>query len=214
MKHIDDERQLFSTLFDMLEKHFGDSLEVVLHDLSFDKAHSVLDIRNGEITHRTIGSGALRHGLEVIPGVSVNGNTFAEIVYTDDGRILKGSTISIKNDEGEPIGMICINEDITRLVEFGNYIERVYGTDKEISGEFAKDINGLLDGLIQDALISCGKSYSAMTKKDKLAFLKYLDDRGFFLISKSGPKICEILHISKFTLYKYLEIIRSNKGEK
>ena len=39
------------------------------------------------------------------------------------------------------------------------------------------------------------------------------DDRGMFLISKSGPRICEILGISKFTLYNYLEIIRSGTHE-
>ena len=52
-----------------------------------------------------------------------------------------------------------------------------------------------------------------MTKEDKIAFIKFLDDRGMFLISKSGPRICEILGISKFTLYNYLEIIRSGTHE-
>ena len=41
--------------------------------------------------------------------------------------------------------------------------------------------------------------------------LRFLDDRGAFLISKSSTKICQILEISKFTLYNYLDEVRERK---
>ena len=53
-----------------------------------------------------------------------------------------------------------------------------------------------------------GKSYASMDKSDKQRFIKYLDDRGIFLISKSTQRICELLDIAKCTLYNYLDLAR------
>ncbi len=49
---------------------------------------------------------------------------------------------------------------------------------------------------------------SEMTKEDKMQALRYLDRKGALLISKSSSKICQVLEISKFTLYNYLDEIR------
>jgi len=59
-----------------------------------------------------------------------------------------------------------------------------------------------------------GKQCEDMTKQDKLKMLQFLDGKGAFLITKSSEKICEVLGISKFTLYNYLDILRngSDKG--
>ena len=54
-----------------------------------------------------------------------------------------------------------------------------------------------------------------MTKEDKIHFIQLLDQKGALLISKSGERICSYLGISKFTLYKYLDIARgAAKDEK
>ena len=47
-----------------------------------------------------------------------------------------------------------------------------------------------------------------------LDYLKYLDEKGALLITKSGSKICKYFGISKFTLYNYLEEIREKGEEK
>ena len=51
-----------------------------------------------------------------------------------------------------------------------------------------------------------------MTKAEKLEVVRFLDRRGAFLITKSGDRVCEFLNISKFTLYNYLDAVRS-EGE-
>ena len=47
-----------------------------------------------------------------------------------------------------------------------------------------------------------------MTKEDKQEFIRYLDERGAFLITKSGTRVCNYLSISKYTLYNYRDIGR------
>ena len=76
------------------------------------------------------------------------------------------------------------------------------------------DVNKMLDYLINSALLEVGKNPSAMTKEDKMRIVELLDRRGAFLITKSGSKVCDVLNISKFTLYNYLETIRKESGQK
>ena len=71
------------------------------------------------------------------------------------------------------------------------------------------DVNTLLERLIQKGQEEIGKPAEEMSKAEKVEFIRYLDEKGAFLITKSGEKICELLEISKFTFYSYLEKSRS-----
>ena len=44
-----------------------------------------------------------------------------------------------------------------------------------------------------------------MNKDDKIAVVKFLNNAGAFLITKSGDKVASLLGISKFTLYNYMD---------
>jgi len=50
-----------------------------------------------------------------------------------------------------------------------------------------------------------------MSREDKIRFIHYLDEKGAFLITKSGERIQDYLGISKYTLYKYLDMSRNGK---
>ena len=43
-----------------------------------------------------------------------------------------------------------------------------------------------------------------LTKEDKVAVVRYLDEKGAFLIKKSAEKVADFLGISRFTVYNYL----------
>ncbi|MNY69230.1 hypothetical protein D3C86_2071330 [compost metagenome] len=55
-----------------------------------------------------------------------------------------------------------------------------------------------------------GKPVALMQKEDKKRMIQLLDSKGAFLIKKGGEKICSYLNISKYTLYSYLEEIKSH----
>ena len=57
MNSIEEQRLLFSQILDLLEHHFGPQCEIVLHDNTKDYAHTIIDIRNGQISGRKIGDG-------------------------------------------------------------------------------------------------------------------------------------------------------------
>ena len=115
------------------------------------------------------------------------------------------------DDENVIIGAICLNSDITESVKFENYLRQVnnYDFNQEAENEiFATDVQQLLDELIKQALRLCAKSPELMTREDKMAFIKYLDEKGVFIITKSSERVCEQLNISKYTFYHYLDLVR------
>ena len=199
-----------------LAAQFGNSCEVVIHDLTKkDLDKSIVYIENGHVSNRHTGDGPSGIVLETLrsdPGKLKD--KLAYLTRTDDGRILKSSTLYIRNEEGKIIYIFSMNYDITTLLAAENSIRGLVQTEPEDSpGEDASDspqrithnVTELLDLLIEQAIARVGKPVAMMNKDDKVAVVQYLNNAGAFLITKSGDKVPSLLGISKFTLYSYMD---------
>lgn len=215
MKDIYEQWDLWQNVMDMLEKQFGKTCEIVLHDLTKDYNHTIVDIRNGHITGRSIGGCGSNLGLEVLSGNVENGNRYNYVLHTRDGKILRTSSMYIKDDENNTIGSLCINLDITKTVNFEEFLKSYNQYELKEQGQqdeiFADNVGQLLEYLFAEGEKKVGKAALEMNREEKMRFIAYLDQKGAFLISKSGQRICELLQISKFTLYNYLDTIRGDK---
>lgn len=80
--------------------------------------------------------------------------------------------------------------------------------ESDVEEHFVNDVNELLEHLLQESIRLVGKVPEDMSKEEKMRVLAFLDEKGVFLITKSGTKICNFLGISKFTLYNYLDDLR------
>jgi predicted transcriptional regulator YheO len=87
------------------------------------------------------------------------------------------------------------------------------GSRPPVKEVFVNSVRELLDYLINEAAVQAGKTVPQMKLADKLQFVRFLDQKGAFLITRSGDAVCEFLRISKYTLYRYLEIVRGKEGE-
>lgn len=199
-----------------LAAQFGNSCEVVIHDLTKkDLDKSIVYIENGHVSNRHTGDGPSGIVLETLrsdPGKLKD--KLAYLTRTDDGRILKSSTLYIRNEEGKIIYIFSMNYDITTLLAAENSIRGLVQTEPEDSpGEDTSDsprrithnVTELLDLLIEQAIARVGKPVAMMNKDDKVAVVQYLNNAGAFLITKSGDKVSSLLGISKFTLYSYMD---------
>jgi predicted transcriptional regulator YheO len=213
LKKLEDEPKLFKQILDLISSHFGTGCEVVLHDLTNDYNHTIVDIRNGHITNRTVGGCGSNLGLEVLNGSVVDGDRYNYVTTTPDGKVLRSSSIYIRDSDGNVIGSICVNLDITETMRFSGFLSQYNHYDTMQTEFFAQDVSSLLDYLIQQAKLVVNKEPKIMTKDERLAFLSYLDRKGAFLISKSSIRICEELGISKFTLYNDLDAIRGTASQ-
>ena len=213
MKTIYEMWDVWQNVMDMLQNQFGDSCEIVLHDLTRDYNHTLVDIRNGHITGRKIGGCGSNLGLEVLSGTVDNGNRYNYIVHTRDGKILRSSSMYIKDDNNRTIGSICINLDITNTVKFEEFLKsynQYEMKEQEHPVEiFADNVGQLLDYLFAEGERLIGKPAAEMNREEKMQFIAFLDQKGAFLITKSGQRVMELLQISKYTLYNYLDTIRA-----
>lgn len=232
MESVRDNWDFWQRLLDMLQQQFGEKSEIILHDLTGDYNHSIVSIRNGYITGRKEGDCGSNLGLEVLRGTVKDGDRYNYIINSKDGKLLRSSTMFLKNGEGKIIGSLCINTDITDTVKFEHFLRRYnrfeiptendnhsadasslsMASDSGKQNEqpieiFAKDVSQVLDYLIEGALHHVGKSVEEMKRADKIEFIRYLDNKGAFLITKSSERVYEFLNISKFTLYNYLDTI-------
>lgn len=200
-------------MMDMLEQQLGKSSEIVLHDLRNGYEHTIVDIRNGEITGRKIGGTGSNLGLEVLNGTTGNGDKYNYITKLPDGRYLRSSSLYIRDKEGEIVGCLCINTDITETLKFEQVLKEMNRCDLNTSEDeiFVSDVNQLLECIIRKTQEHIGKAPEDMTREDKIDFVRCLDEKGAFLITKSGERVQEYLGISKYTLYNYLDQTRNSK---
>lgn len=215
MKSIASEMDTFKLVLKVIAEQFGNRCEVCLHDWSKGYDSSIVAIENGHVTHRKVGDSGSNLGLTLYKTKTdpEDHNKFNYITKTKDGKTLRSSTVFLKNDEGTPIGALCINFDITDLMDMKSTInELTMGSTEEQEELFANDVNELLEFLLDESIKMVGKPVEDLKKQDKMEVLRFLDQRGALLISKSSLRICEFLKISKFTLYNYLDELRSKEN--
>jgi predicted transcriptional regulator YheO len=194
---------------------FGRNCEVVIHDLrGEDTEHSIIAIENGHVTGRSVGDGPSHIVLESLKGgPDAPEDRVSYLTKTSDGRVLRSTTLYIRDDEGKVIGLMGINYDISMMVAVDEVLRDFTGTDiQTVEPEaISRNVADLLDELLEHSVRIVGKPTTLMSKDDKIRAIKFLDDNGAFLITKSGPKVCQYFGISTYTLYSYLDEIRNSE---
>ena len=178
-----------------LAGQFGRNCEVVIHDLrNFDAEHSIIAIENGHVTGRSIGDGPSHIVLESLR--EDNGSPQDRISYltkTSDGRVLKSTTLFIRDESGKAVGLMGINYDISMFVAVDDAIRDLIddqGRNDSEPEEITRSVSDLLDELLEQSVRLVGKPTKLMSKDDKIRAIRFLDERGAFLITRSGPKVC------------------------
>lgn len=216
MENVRDEFAFLTAMIKGIASQFGEKCEVVLHDLTGGYENTIIAIENSHITGRRIGDSGTNLGLEVLRGTVKDGDRYNYITHTKNGKILRSSSVYIKNSKGDTIGAVCMNFDISDLIMAENALKSVtmHSLDTEVKEVFVQDVTELLDFLLQECQKEIGKPVSHMSKEDKMRAIQFLDKRGAFLIKKAGDRVCQFLDISKFTLYNHLDEVRLMNQDK
>ena len=202
-----------------LAEHFGPQCEIAIHDVTRALSNTIVSIENGQISGRAQGDAASNVVLEALhtPPEELK-DQIGYLTRSSDGKALKSSSIYIRDRSGNLRYIFSVNYDISSLKAVDELIRGLItthpATDQSGKAEQKKQesapriphtVTELLDSLIEHALAEVGKPVVMMTKEDKIRVVRYLNDAGAFLITKSGDRIASVLGISKFTLYKYME---------
>ncbi len=204
------QKQILTQISSALAAQFGPNCEIVVHDLSPHNAEpSIAHIENGHVTGRQVGDGpssvVVEHLLHNDPDPE---DHLAYLTRTPDGKILKSSTIYIRNAKGKVTAILSINFDISALLMVESSISSLIRTEAPAAQAeriTVLNVNDLLDGLIEESVALTGKPVALMNKDDKIKAIQFLNQHGAFLITKSGDKVAKYFGISKYTLYSYID---------
>ena len=221
-----DARQVdfYTRLAHAIAAQFGTNCEVVVHDLETDDPErSIIAIENGHVTGRSVGDGPSHVVLEAAKAGKLHklDDRLAYLTKTDDGRILRSTTVFIRNDDGEAVGILGINYDITIISAAAKTLNGLTGSPEKAADAanepepepIVRNVADLLDDLIEQSVALVGKPAALMSKDERVRAIGYLNDTGAFLITKSGPKVCKYFGISKYTLYSYLDEAKAASEE-
>jgi predicted transcriptional regulator YheO len=215
-KNVSFSFECLKIVADGIARTFGQRCEVVLHDLS-DLKRSIIKIENAQVTGRSVGGSITDQGLKYLKNDNGENLLINYPSTTEDGKFLKSSTLIFRDDDGIPVAAICINFDVTDILNFNTALNDIFGFPEEINGTnaietFHGDANTTLNEIADKTIRKAGKAIPSMGKNDKIEVIRQLDDQGFFLIKGAIKFIANKLAVSKYTIYNYLDKVRDEKA--
>lgn len=214
-------------LTEFLGKALGPDYEIVLHDLA-DKNHSIIAIVNGHISGRQVGAPLTNVALKVLMDKSYRTQNYLLHYFgvSAKGRTLRSSTFFIKQD-GELIGMLCINFDDSRYREAELTIRRLCHPDsfvREILGDsltsdcpiptspepenFHNSIEAVTSDAVNHELSRLGVTADRLTPDERAEIIASLETGGIFLLKGAVKNAADALQCSQATIYRYLSQIK------
>lgn len=197
----------------MLGKHY----EVILHDLRHPDS-SIMDIK-GDVTHRKPGGPITNYVLQMLR--KYGDDAPDSINYKNvisDGRVLRSSTIFIRDEQQKIVGCLCINQDLTDFISAANLTQSLVALEAEqdenpgVKEYFARDIGDMMETMVDDELRSIQKPVPLMMKEDKLLLVHHLEEKGIFDVKGSVEYVAERLGVTSFTIYNYLKEVRFSRN--
>lgn len=202
----------------------GGDTEIVLHDLSAPEA-SVMAIANGHVTGRVAGSSVLAVpdqdlGLSALINSVPDGGDTSPLVIPDyvthnkQGQPLRSATALYRDSSGQPFAALCINSDQNALLAAREAIDRLLSGQPSPAVQAAPapesaDMEQLMAEIIADSLVELETGPRSTRKQAKLAAVRRMQERGMFIVKGGIEKAAAALGVTRYTIYNYLEEIRS-----
>lgn len=204
----------------------GDNYEVVLHILS-DEGFYIGEIINNHISGRDEGAPLTNLALEKIRQEHYRDHEYIinYKVSVKNNKTINGSTFYVKDDDGELIGLLCINADYSKYKSIAQEVlhlmnikaENLLEDDKEPTqnGNFVEvlsnDIEEVISDIIDPELLD---DRVTLSKEARLDIVRQLDQKGVFQLKGSIGKVADLLKVSEPSVYRYLqEVNKTNDVE-
>lgn len=213
--------QAYIPLVKFLARFLGSNCEVVLHDVrNIEK--SIIAIENNHISGRIIGDPLKNLGRFFREQENPSADFIKPRITSDDkGRKRKTASYLIKDEDGDLIGLLCLNMDMTRFTELKELLdEYVLGPGIKVQPEpqpatFVDEeedhsIEDLTHSIIKDTIHGSPVPPSRMNPEEKMEIVEKLNSRGVFLLRGALGEVANLLETSENSIYRYLSKITNN----
>lgn len=204
------------SVVDLIAKAFGSNCEVILHSLE-DLGHTVIKIVNGHVTGRKLGSPMTDFGMDILEKAKslekdVIGSYYSQL---DNEKSLKSASMLIRNARGDPIGMLCINLDLSApLLDF---VRELLPEGEEFTGKivehFPSNLNELVERTLETVMSRVGNQREIPHSMKNKAIVMELYKKGMFKVAGVIDILAKNLGISRYTVYNYIREARMEVEE-
>lgn len=196
----------FIAVADALALLFRPQVEAVLHDLAEDR---ILHIA-GNFSKRRAGDPSLSDLDDLVPFPSGVIGPYAK--SNVDGRALKSISVVIRDEAETPVGLLCINLDVSAITAARAVLDGLMLTaapaQPRAEDLFATDWRERVNTEIAAFLTARKASLAGLTAEDLVDLVASLDLAGLFAVRKAADHIAAALAVSRATLYKRLAAAR------
>jgi predicted transcriptional regulator YheO len=189
----------------------GEQCEVVLHDLRRAPDASIVAIANGHVTGRKIGDPSTNLALPVLKNPYGEYDRWNYRTVSRNGKVLKSSSLYLKDDSGRIFAALCVNLDISPYLVVQNLLQDLTKTGETVDETFATDVNELITKILDETLGSLRKPVNQLDRDEKRRVIQSLYSKGVFNVKRSVERVAALLDVSKVTVYGYLNEIQAEE---
>ena len=195
-------------LVEGITKLFYPYAEGAIHDLQQGKVVAIFN----NISRRNIGdaSAVTELGIEIkdFPDVF---DPYYKMNW--DGKKLKCVSVTIRDDSGYPIGLVCINFDTSVLESVNIQLEKLLSLPNTAGVNPVEQFGDNWQQQVRDFIDTYAKTHniatSAMSAEQKAALVCEMYDHALFNYRDAAVFVAKQLGVSRTTIYNYLK-----KGKK
>lgn len=175
--------------------------EVVLHDLTTGRIAALFN----NLSKRKVGDESL---LEELGDFSKLPDVFPLYFKTNwDGRRMKCVTSTIRDQTKKPIGLLCINVDLSKWEDMHEFLSTFMkgATETHLPATlFKDDWREKINQYVSEYLKKEGIALKSLTKDKKRELVLSLHREGAFQAKHAAAYMADIIGISRATIYNYL----------
>lgn len=175
--------------------------EVVIHDF---KTKCIGAIFNN-LSKRKIGDESL---LDEMTQLSRSQDVFPPYFKINwDGRKMKSVSAVLRNKAGKPIGLFCINLDLSKWEQMHDLIRGLIGSQVQQPDDFLfkNDWRERINVYVSTYLKNHGLYLDSLDRAEKQKLLFELKKEGAFETKNAASYVADVLQISRATVYNYLK---------
>ena len=224
----------YSLLVEFLGKTMGPYYEIALHDLGHKQA-SIVAIANGHVSGRSVGAPLTNLSMQLLAEKSYETQDW-KLNYRGisvNGKILRCSTLFIKDERGIPTGLLCINFDDSHYRELSEKVFFLCHPDDYATRNISISAIPLSPDSVENneqevlypsifdateaALLSVMNSAEIpadrLTQAERVKIIRLLDQKGIFMLKGAIPVVAKRLACSQASIYRYLSSIKQKKQD-
>ncbi|WP_405865512.1 transcriptional regulator [Streptomyces sp. NBC_00005] len=191
---------------------FGPVCEVVLHDYR-QPEKSVVAVA-GSVTGRAVGGAMSEIGMRVLARGDEAADDLNYVTRTGAGKLVKSSTMVLRDSTGAVFGALCVNVDITAVNEAHALLGALVGPAPGAAEQapvtaFGNDIDSVVDAILDAHRIGRHQSWAGLDRAERLDLFRSLDEHGVFAVRRAVEQVATRLGISRASAYSYLSQSRA-----